>query len=111
MAIKKKAVFAVNKVVNCPALNVRSSATVNSIILKTISKGTIVECDKNYKDEEWDHVMVDICTEGFCMKKFLTPINPDKEAEKKEPVIFHVDEVKCDGSVALGEEAIDGKED
>ena len=45
------------------------------------------------------------------MKKFLTTLNPDKEAEKEEPVIYHMDEVKCDGSIALGEEAINGKED
>lgn len=111
MARKKKAVFAANKIVNCPALNVRSSATKDSLILKVIKEGDIVECDRNYKDEEWDHVMVDICTEGFCMKKFLTPIDPDKEAEKKETIIFHADKVECDGSIKLGEEAINGKED
>ena len=108
---KRKADYALNKIVNCTALNVRSSATTESIILKTLNKGAVVECDKNFKDDEWDHVMVDYHTEGFCMKKFLTTLNPDKEAEKEEPVIYHMDEVKCDGSIALGEEAIHGKED
>lgn len=110
MARKKKAIFAVNKVVNCPALNIRSSATTDSLILKTISKGTVVECDKNYKDEEWDHVMTDFSTDGFCMKKFLTALNLDKEADE-EPKIFHTEETECDGSIALGKEALNGEED
>ena len=110
MARKKKAVFAINKIVNCPVLNVRSSATKDSLILKTISKGTIVECDKNFKDEEWDHVMTDFCTEGFCMKKFLTALNLDKEADE-EPKIFHEEETECDGTIAVDEEVPNGKED
>lgn len=110
MARKKKAVFAINKIVNCSALNVRSSATKDSLVLKVISKGTVVECDKNFKDKEWDHVMTDFSTEGFCMKQFLTSVNSDKEANA-EPKIFHAEKTECDGSIAVDEEVSNGKKD
>ena len=112
MAIrKKKADFAIYKYVNCPALNIRSGATVDSIILKTIQQNTIVKCDNNFIDKEWDHILTDsFSCDGFCMKKFLTPLEQDKEAVKKELENFNTQDFKCDGSITFGREIHNNEE-
>lgn len=109
---KKKAEFVRFKLVTCPALNVRSSATTDSLILNTLIKDEIVECDPNFTDSEWDHIIARMNVEGYCMKKFLAPLSPDNTAalDAAAARVIHIGTPKCDA--AIEEEAKDGdKED
>lgn len=106
---KKKVEFVRFKKVNCPALNVRSEPSINALIAKVLLKDTVVECDQNFEDSEWDHISFGPNEIGFCMKQFLSPCDPD--IISKEPIILHSNHFECDGQICVNEESKDGKED
>ena len=111
MPRKKKTEPVRFKEVNCIALNVRSNPSKESIIVKMIPRGTIVECDPNFNNEEWDHIITGLNIEGYCMKEFLSPLAPDNTAALKEASerIIHVYGPKCDS--VINEEAKDGSKE
>ena len=77
MIRKKKQEFVRFKEVSCPALNVRTNITTSSLIIKVLAKGTIVEIDKNFENEVWDHIFAQPNVEGYCMKQYLEPLKQD----------------------------------
>lgn len=84
------------KKVSCSALNVRNNPLADAPATEIIVRGTIVECDKNFKDDEWDHIITDPNIEGYCMKKFLEPFDPDKTTESEStPSIIHSHNYSC----------------
>lgn len=110
---KKKKSFIRFKEVNIQLLNVRSNpSTIDGLIIKVIRKGDIVECDKNFDQPDWDHVLVSPNIEGYCMKKFLTPATPDKLAGVNgEPIIIHTNKYKCDAVINDKENEDDNEEE
>ena len=101
MIRKKKQSFVRFKKVKCSALNVRSKPSIDSFDINLLVKDDVVECDKNFKDDNWDHITTEDGKEGFCMKKFLEPMEPELISAKSK----HID---CDGQA---EEVLNGKED
>ena len=88
--IKKKEQFVRFKEVSCPALNVRANPSTKALITKIIPMNTVVECDKNFVDDEWDHIITDPNIEGYCMKRYLKPLDPDTRAAfGGSPIIIH----------------------
>lgn len=67
------------KKVKALALNVRSSPTLNSLIVTVLPRGTVVKCDPEFKDKIWDHIVADPDITGFCMKEFLEDIPEDEK--------------------------------
>ena len=104
MPRKKKTETVRFKEVICPALNVRANPSTDSLILNTLIKSEIVECDPNFKDAEWDHIIARMDVEGYCMKKFLSPLSPDNTAalDMAASRVIRIGTPKCD-SVIEGE--------
>lgn len=99
MIRKKKQEFIRFKEVSCPALNVRSNITTSSLIIKILAKGTVVEIDKNFENEVWDHIFAQPNVEGYCMKKYLEPLKQDKIAALElEPIKIRPITPTCDAS-------------
>lgn len=97
------------KVVKCSALNVRQKPSVISARVDLLTEDEIIECDLNFKNDEWEHIITNSGIDGFCMKKFLEPLGLDKTAEpKKEPDSFIEHNPECDGSRVTIKEAKDG---
>lgn len=96
------------KEVTCPALNVRANPSTDSLILNTLIKSEIVECDPNFKDEEWDHIIARMDVEGYCMKQFLSPLSPDNTAalDMAASRVIHIGTPRCDS--VIEEEAKNG---
>lgn len=94
MARKKKQSCSQFKSVNCSALNVRSKPSKDSLSIDVLPRYDLVEYDKKFKDDIWDHITTKDGKEGYCMKKFLEAADQDI----------------CDGKVNLSKEASDGKE-
>ena len=93
------------KAVDCPALNVRSGPSTDSLIVKVLTKGTIVECDKNFNNDGWDHIICDPNVVGFCMKCYLKPLDPDTTATfRRTPIVIHSNRSSCDGDVVVNKE-------
>ena len=105
---RKKTEFVRFKEVTCPALNVRANPSETSLILNTLIKSEIVECDPNFYDPEWDHIIARMGVEGYCMKKFLSPLSPDNTAalDMAAARVIHIGSPKCDS--VIEEEAKDG---
>ncbi len=98
---KKKEKFIRFKKVLCPALNVRSNPSTDSIITKVLVMGTIVECDKNFDNSVWDHIITDPNVEGYCMKQYLEPLDPDtKAAFGSSPILINTYNYTCDSNDA-----------
>jgi len=108
MPRKKKTETVRFKEVICPALNVRANPSTNSLILNTLIKSEIVECDPNFNDPEWDHIIARVNVEGYCMKQFLSPLSPDNTAalDAAAARVIHIGVPKCDS--VIEEEAKDG---
>ena len=108
MPRKKKTETVRFKEVICPALNVRVNPSTNSLILNTLIKSEIVECDPNFNDPEWDHIIARMDVDGYCMKKFLSPLSPDNTAalDAAAARAIHIGTPKCDS--VIEEEAKDG---
>lgn len=104
MVRKKKTQFVRFKSVNCSALNVRSTPSRDSFSINLLPYGSTVECDKNFKNDDWDHITTGSGIEGFCMKKFLESLDSD------DPVILNTNHFKCDGQLCINEESKDDKE-
>lgn len=85
------------KEVSCAALNARSNPSTKASIVRVLPRETIVECDKNFSNEEWEHIITDPNVEGYCMKKFLEPLNPDtKAAFGSSPILIHTYNYTCE---------------
>ena len=96
---RKKKEFIRFKEVSCPVLNVRSNPSTDSLVTKMIARGTIVECDKNFNDDEWDHIITDPNVEGYCMKKFLQTLSPDTIAALgSSPILIHTHNYTCESN-------------
>ena len=114
MTRKKKQEVVRFKRVSCPALNVRNNPSTNALITKVLAKGTVVECDPNFINEGWDHIIADPNVEGYCMKKYLVSLDPDIAAVfHREPIVIHTDHSTCDSNEKVVEEEIkkNGKKD
>ena len=108
MPRKKAEEFIRFKEVSCLSLNVRNKPSTDALIIKVIRKGTVVECDKNFKNAMWDHIITDPYIEGYCMKEFLAPLNPDTKAVlKSEPIFIH----SCDSKKSKEEIKDNGKKE
>lgn len=105
---RKKTEFVRFKEVICPVLNVRANPSTNARALNTLIKSEIVECDPNFKDAEWDHIIARMDVDGYCMKKFLSPLSPDNTAalDMAASRVIHIGTPKCDS--VIEEEAKDG---
>lgn len=110
--IKKKKDIERFKEVNFPALNVRSEPSTSALIVNVITMGTIVECDPNFDNKYWDHIFKSPNIEGYCMKEYLSPVDPDKLAEfmRLNPIVIHTDKSMCDGNAKENEDDSEEKE-
>lgn len=97
--IKKKDDFVRFKEVNVPALNVRANPSTQALITKVLYYGTPVECDKNYVNATWDHIVAKPNVEGYCMKKYLSPASPDTLAVLEvDPISSITIKPSCDAA-------------
>lgn len=94
MIKKKKQSYSRFKRVISSALIIRSEPLRESFDINTLFKDDIVECDRKFKNADWDHISTEDGKEGFCMKKFLEPIDPDI----------------CDGKICISKENGNDKE-
>lgn len=62
------------KVDNCSRVNVRTDPDMDSDILRTIDRGTVVYTDPTFRDESFVSVKLDGNVTGFIKKDFLTAI-------------------------------------
>lgn len=69
------------KTVKVPALNVRAQPSKDSLVLNALVFHELVECDPNFDNPEWDHIIADPNIKGYCMKEFLEPLDVDSKAK------------------------------
>lgn len=81
MIRKKKKSSCELKKVSCSILNVRKEPSTASFVSSVLRKDDIVECDIKFKDEKWDHVLLNSKEIGYCMKRFLEPFEPEIEPD------------------------------
>lgn len=107
MIKKKEKEFIRFKEVSTPALNVRRNPSPKAEIIGTLSKETIVECDKNYDSPVWAHIITDPDVEGFVMKEYLQSLDLDTIAAfGDQPILKNSFTYTCDSN-----EAEDKKDD
>ena len=100
------------KSVICSILNIRKEPTTLSDPVGILQRYETVECDNNFKDEEWDHIIAKSGIDGFCMKKFLEPLDPDTTAAvSEEPAVIKIQNPECDGTLFVDKENKDGNKE
>lgn len=63
-------------------MNVRSNPSFQSLVIKILQEGTILEVDPNFDNPEWDRI-----PEGYVCKEFLEEL-PSTTVVKKDPIII-----------------------
>ena len=63
-------------------MNVRSNPSFQSLVVKILQEGTILEVDPNFENPEWDHI-----PEGYVCKQFLKEL-PSTTEVKKDPILI-----------------------
>ena len=57
---------------NCAKLNIRNKPSLDAKIVQVVNVKDHLAINLDKSTDEWFHVVTDIGTEGFCMKKFVT---------------------------------------
>lgn len=97
MARKKKETKEKYMAVNWPMLNVRANPSTDSLVLKILPKGTIVEIDPNFNDPEWYHYATAPNIVGYSMKRyFAEPTEEQLATYTKGLIVIHP---VCDANI------------
>lgn len=58
-------------VVDCPKLNIRKDADINSKVLSVVPASSELTIDLNKSADDWYSVRTKVGIKGFCMKKYI----------------------------------------